>query len=797
MFKLNLKIALRNIWKHKLTTSIKLIGLVVGLSTVVVLVSYVIYEMSYDTAFKNSTQLYRIQAVDQINGKERIGLPSGLGAMLKNELPEITEECQVNQMDANMKVGDGFYNEVILEADSSFISMFSPVLLEGNRANPLSSENEILISESFAKKAFHNKGAINQILQFQGYEGASLIVGVFKDFPSASHLQPVVIRKSQFKNVLNWGSYTSRVQYVRLKNTDNPDQLQTKIAALYKKYKFPKEISLKLLPISKIHLYSHASDEISVNSDIKYIYIFSIVALLILAIAIINFVNLTVAASLKRAKEIGVKKVMGASRTQLATQFLCESYIYFVISALLVLVLAHDFIPVLGKKLNIDISLNEIISSNTVLISIFVVLIAGFIAGLYPALILSKLNPVKTLKGSVANPSQKYNLKRGLIVFQFGASAFLIICTFVINGQINFIREKKLGFDTDQILVSSFNFFRDGDGGFRKDLQKIPGVKSLTMSTFSPGSHYGSASSWTNGKDTTRYEFDFIHADLNFINTLKIPVLKGRAFSAKYGTDVVSYKEAYEKLSQENFKKLLAETPIMLNEAAVKSLQLKNPVDTLLNYDGLQGRVIGVVRDFNGMSLHNQVKPLVIKCESKMNYGYMFIKIDGNNLVKIRADIDKLWRERLPNEAPTFQFVDQQIQKLYLAEIRLGMIFSSFAAIAIFLCLIGLFGMIYFELEQKTKEIAVRKILGATLKDLLTMLNGSFAKLVLLANLIIWPLAYMSTKKWLATFSYSADYSYLPFVYALLVSLLLTVLIVSLQSIRILKKSPVKALKYE
>lgn len=626
MFKLNLKIALRNIWRHKLTTSIKLIGLVVGLCTVVVLVSYVIYETSYDMKFKNAAHLYRIQAVDQINGKERIGLPSGLGEMLKNELPEIAEETQINQMEAHMKVGSGFYHETIVEADPSFIDMFTPTLLVGNDKNLLKGDNEILVSESFAKKVFPSSNAVNQTLQFQGYEGASIIVGIFKDFPSASHLQPKVIRKSQFKNKLNWQSYSTRVQYVQLKNNSDVDQINAKIESLSKKYKFPKEISIALVPISKIHLHSHASDEVSINSDIKYIYIFSVVAVLILVIAIINFVNLTIAASLKRGKEIGIKKVMGASKAQLTLQFLCESYFYFLIATLFVLILAHDFIPLLGNKLAINISLDDILSAKTILISIMVMLIAGFIAGFYPALILSKLAPAKTLKGARTTIGEKYGTKRFLIAFQFAISAFLIICTLIINSQLKFVSQKKLGFDTDHILVSSFNFFRNGDGDFRKDVQKIPGVMAMSMSTFSPGEHFGSASSWTNDNDTTRYEFDFIHADLNFINTLKISLLEGRNFSEKYGSDVVNYSRASKTLSEQDFRKLMAETPIILNQAAAKSLNLKNPVDSLLKFDGLQGRVIGVVEDFNGMSLHNQVKPVVIKCESAMNYGYSTLR---------------------------------------------------------------------------------------------------------------------------------------------------------------------------
>jgi putative ABC transport system permease protein len=401
------------------------------------------------------------------------------------------------------------------------------------------------------------------------------------------------------------------------------------------------------------------------------------------------------------------------------------------------------------------------------------------------------------LKGYTSHENGKIGLKKFLMVFQFSISAFLIVCTLIINTQLNFIRHKNLGFDTDKVLVSSFNFFRNGYSAFKEEMLKNPSIKSISMASFSPGLHYGSSSSWSNDKDTIRYELDFIHADLNFISTLNIPVVKGRAFSAKFASDILNYDKAGENLSADAYKKLMAQVPIVLNEAAVKILNLKNPIDTVVSYGGLQGKIIGVVKDFNGMSLHNQVKPLAIRYEPTSNYGYMYIKIKGDDLIETKNEIYRVWKKTLPNDAPDFEFIDQHLQKLYQAEIRLGSIFVTFSAIAIFLCMIGLFGMVYFDLQQRTKEIAVRKILGASIKDLLRLLNRSFVKVVLISNLIIWPLAYYLTKEWLATFYYSTSISYQPFVIALITCLILTISTVSLQAIKLLRKSPVDALKYE
>lgn len=768
-----------------------------GLCTVVVLVSYVLYELSYDKSYSNATQLYRIQALNTQTGQEKINLPMGLGDMFVEELPEVTQSTPLRQMQSQFKVGENFYKENVLVTEPAFFKMFSLSFLIGNPAKALADENTVVISESFAKKIFPKLNAVNQTIHFQGYNEPSLIVGVFKDLPSASHLDAKILVRAQLHQRLNWKSYSAMPQYVQLAPGAKIKDIDTKIKSLYKKYSFPKEIQIKLLPITKIHLYSKVSDEMSPNGNISYIYIFSIVALLILLIAIVNFINLTIASSLKRGKEIGVKKVMGASSSQLRLQFLSESYIYIIIATVFVLILAHDLVPLLSNKLGISISLNEMISSKTIGVSIAIILISGFIAGVYPAIILSRLMPVKTLKGYVVEQGGKFGFKRLLMVFQFSISAFLIVCTLIINSQLQFIRNKNLGFQSDQLLVSSFNMFRNGYANFKEEALKNPAIKSISMSTFSPGESFGSSSSWTNDKDTTLYQLDFIHADMNFLNTLDISVVKGRAFSPKIASDYFDYDNIPAGASEEEREKIISQAPIILNEAAVKMLNLKNSVDTNLLLSGLQGKVIGVVKDFNGMSLHNQVRPLAIKYEPKSNYGYMYIRVNGENLGKVRSEIDEIWKRTLPENPPDFQFVDEHLETLYAAEMRLGNIFFTFSGIAIFLCIIGLFGMVYFDLEQRTKEIALRKILGATVKDLLSMLNGTFIKTVFLANLIIWPFAYYLTEEWLKTFYYRTTIDYQPFVIALIICLLLTVLTVTFQAIKVVRKSPVDALKYE
>ncbi len=797
MFKLNLKIALRNIWKHKLTSSIKLVGLIFGLSTVVLLVAYVMFELSYDQHHTNVGQIYRLQSVNTKSQKEDIHLPSGLAKMLMDEIPEITNVTMMRSNEVQVKVGDNFFKERLIVTENAFFDMFTAPLLVGDVNNILKEPNTLILSESLAKIAFPNGNAIGKSINLVNVPDAFQVVGIMKDLPKASHFQADLVIKSDLSQKLNWKGYSSIPQYIQLKKGVSLLIVEQKLKSLYKKYEFPETLKITLMPLSKIHLYSHTAGEMEANSDIKYVYIFCIVAFFILLIAIVNFINLTIAASIKRGKEIGVKKVMGASAGQLKLQFLSESYLYFVLAALLVLILTHDLIPYIGVKMGIDISLTNLFNFKTVLISLGIIVVSGFIAGFYPAIILSRLMPVKTLKGYTGHVSRTFSFKKVLMVFQFSISAFLIVCTLVIYTQLNFIKNKNLGFDKEQVLVSSFNIFGKNYINFKEDLIRKANIKSLSLASFNPGNSYGGSSSWTNDKDTTEYKSDHIYADLDFIKTLNIEVVKGRSFSSKYGADIFDYYKSSANAPYEEYKKILAQKPILINESAAKALNLTHPVDTVLSYGGLQGKVIGIVSDFNGMSLHQKVTPLAINLDLNSSAGYLYVKINSANLASTKGMIEELWKKHFPTIAPDLQFMDTHLEKLYRSEMRLGSIFIAFAGIAIFLCCIGLFGMVYFDLEQRTKEIAVRKILGASIKDLLTLLNRSFIKIVIVANVLIWPIAYYLIKEWLNSFYYRIELSYWPFAIAMSISIVLTLLTVSLQAIKTVKKSPVKALKYE
>ncbi len=802
MFKLNLKIALRNIWKYKFTNTIKLFGLVVGLSTVIVLISYVMYELSYDRANPNADRLYRVHLVYTPENLERASAPLGFAEVLRNNIPEIEQVSGLQANEIEVKVGENTFPVDFNRASLSYFDMFGVKLVEGNK-NALTQPNTIAISKKLAKTLFPSKKAIGEFITTKNPTPRQ-IVAIMEDLPEASHFKGNLFLNATKDEPFTWNGYRSSAEYILLKKGATIETVQQKLKLLSKEYQIPKDFIVKFMPVTKIHLYSHTDSEIGTNSDIKYVYIFCVITFFILFIALINFINLTVAASLKRGKEIGIKKVMGASVHQLRVQFLSESYIYFVVATFLAMLISYDLVPIFSGKLGISLALSSIFTVKSILTVSILIIVSGFLAGFYPAVILSRLMPVKTLKGNGHSPTRSFSLKKSLIVIQFAVSAFLIVCTLVIYGQLNFISNKKLGFDKDHVLVAEskkafWQGYDDKYNSFKNDLLKYDGIEMISLSSFNLGASYGGVSKWTDEKDSTKtVQTDVIFSDFDFIKTLDLELVKGRVFSSKYGIDKAKYSFFPEKgQSQEDHQRSQFLRPIIINETAEKEFKLSGHLNKIIDLPGLKGTLIGVVKDFNGMSLHSKVTPIVLNIDPYRTAGFTYIKINPLGVKNVKIAIQKVWRKYFTEDVPEFKFLDEHLEKLYLEEMRLGKLFISFAAIAIILCCIGLFGMVYFDLEQRTKEIAVRKILGASVKDLLTLLNSSFVKIILVANVIIWPFAYYLIKEWLNSFYYRIELTYHPFLYGLLICLILTILTVSIQAIKTVKKSPVDALKYE
>ncbi len=795
MFKINIKIAFRNFLRNKITNLTKIVGLIVGLTAVILLTGYLNYELSYDKYNENYKKLYRVQMTreDVLSST----LPEGFSELLNEEIPEIENNTSLIIAERNIIDEDRAYTVHVARAEQPFFDMFGLALIAGDKHTALTEPNTAIITKSLASKIFSDKDAIGKSIQIKWEREPVKIVGVIEDVPQNTHFQADLFLPIGQAEKVNFKNYRSTPQYILLKNEGTIDRVQEKLQKLIDRHNFPSDVTISFLPVSDIHLKGHTDDEFRVNNDIKYIYIFSISIFLILLVAIINFINLTVASSLKRSREIGVKKVLGASLSQLRTQFLSESYLYFAIATCFAVILSYDLFPVLGVQLGIDIEIDSLLNYKVAIISFCIIVFSGFIAGFYPAVILSKLNPVKTLKGNSIVNIGGVNFKKTLLVFQFSISALLIISSVVINNQIEYIRNKNLGLDKENLLQITSSGLGDKKIGFENELLKHYEIKSVSSSSFDIANRFGGVSVWPDKIDTTKsYRADIMNVDLQFFKTLNIELLEGRFFDGHNPSDLIETPSLFSNLSLEERRRAELNSVMVLNETAVREYGIENPVNKTIDLGGLRGRIIGVAKDFNAMSLHNQVTPMVMRY-SKAGGGNIYLKIQSTDLEKVRKIIADAWKAHSVDPVPEFKFVSHTLDNLYTAEIRLGKLFFIFSLTSVLLCCVGLFGMIYYELEQRTKEIAIRKILGASFSDLLSMLNKGFVKMVILSNLIVWPVAYILLKDWLSTFYYRKDLSYLPFLITLFLCISITVVTISLKAFNILKKSPSEAIKHE
>lgn len=796
MFKLNLKIAFRNFLRNKVTNLIKIMGLIVGLTAVILLTGYLNYELSYDKYNENYKKLYRIQMANASN-KISADMPEGFSKLLNEEIPEIENNVSLVIGDYTIVENNIAHNVKVARTQQSFFDMFGFSFISGDKSTVLTEPNTAVITEGFASRLFPGKNALGKSLQIKWFKDAVKIVGIIKDIPQNTHFQADLVLAGSNDEEVNFKSYRSVKQYILLKNENTINEVHGKIQKIIAQYNFPSDLNISFLPVSEIHLRSHTDSEFMVNNDIKYIYIFSIATFLILIVAVINFINLTVASSLKRSKEIGVKKVLGASLPQLRFQFLSESYLYFAIATCFAVILSYDMFPALGVKLGIDMEITSLLNYKVILISLCIIVVSGFVAGFYPAVILSRLNPVKTLKGNASPSLGGVNIKKSLLVFQFAISALLIISSVVINSQIEYIRNKNLGLDKENVLHALAYGLDKKKIGFKNDLLQHKEISAVGFSSFDIGNRFGAMSSWQDPQDTTKsYRADIIMSDIDFFKALNIEIKEGRFFQTDIPTDMAAMPDlATAKSAEEYFKAQLA-IPMILNETAIREYGIEAPLNKTINFGGLRGKIIGVVKDFNAMSLHTQVTPMVMRY-SPSTGAYIYFKIQSSDIVKVKKIINDTWKKYSVEPVPEFKFVSHTLDDLYKAEVSLGKLFFTFSITSILLCCVGLFGMIYYELEQKTKEIAIRKILGASFKDLLSMLNKGFVKMVILANIIIWPIAYILLKDWLSSFYYRKEISYMPFLITLIVCITITIITISLKAYNIIKSSPSEAIKHE
>jgi putative ABC transport system permease protein len=793
------KIASRRIRRQKSFSFINIAGLAIGMACTIVILLWVQNELSYDRFHKNRNSLFRVAAFVSFpnrSGHSVIG-PPPLAPALKEEFPEIIQSARVDDCPrlAFKNQDKVFYEQKGLLADPSFLEMFTFPLIQGDPQKALSEPFNIILTQKTAVKYFGSENPVSKTLMVEGIP--ITVTGVMENVPENSHFQfdfvlPFEIRREMGDDLDNWGN-SNTYAYVQLHEQANPAEvdkkienfLRDKMAAVFQ-MENPFDVKLYLQPITDIHLSSHVKDqEYAVVSDRKYVYVFSAVAFFILIIACINFMNLFTARSMKRAKEIAMRKVVGSRRTQLVKQFLTESLLFSFLSLLVAVVVVYSFLPVSGNILNKSLAMN-LLDFKFAAALLVITLLTGILAGSYPALFLSSLGSIRILKGIDQKARGQLWVRKLLVITQFSLSIILIVATIIITKQIHFMQNTKLGFDKENVVYMPLkgNIGRQYEA-FKNELLQESNILSISAKNSHPllKSDYTTDIEWPGKDPAQRILMEATGVDYDYVETMRLEMKEGRSFSREYPTD--------------------ADGAFILNERAVELMDLESPVGKEIEVWRRKGVVIGVVKDAHFRSLRYQIEPQIqylyedMDTQEMNEYGVILVRIKGNQIPGTIALLEKAWKKMETNFPFEFGFLDQSVANQYRSETQISQIINIFMLLGIFISCLGLFGLASFMAEQRTKEIGIRKVLGASAAQILFMLSTDFAKWVVLASLIAWPLAYFILRRWLGEFAYRVDIGIATFVLSTVLALLVALLTVGYQAMKAAAQNPAGALKYE
>jgi len=804
MIKNYLKIAFRNLVRDRAFSILNIAGLAIGLASVIIIMAYIRYELSYDKSYSNHARVYRLVQETKTGSKDEFSINTsmGMGPVLQKEFPAVNGSTEAGVGDAEFKYHDEIISLHTIFVSADFFKIFNFPFLSGNSNSALSGPGSIVITEAIAKRLFAGKNPVGAVITDNNGR-IKHITGVIKDIPANTHFTGDVV-ESYFsesdainkKAGIKWGYETT--QYILLNKNADANALEENFKSIYKEYNFEKGVSIHLQPVTDIHLRSHYEGELSSNSDIKYIYIFSSIALLILFIACINYINLTTARSLHRAREIGLRKVLGAMKAQLVVQFLTESFLFFLCSTLLAVMITSVLWPLFSAKITAYQHVLPLFDVKLTGAVFLIFVFGGLLSGAYPAFFLSSLQPVKVLKG-LSKFGINVSLRKALVVLQFAISGVLIISTILIYQQLNYVNNAPLGFNKDNLITIPYFVRGNNAGAFKNELLKNSNIQSASVASWQMGTHYGASSTMNDPKDTTKeLHFQFIDADIGFIKTMGIQLESGRSFSVTYANDVMNMDSLRKKHPEiKDYFNALAEQSIMVNEEAVKTLNLTHPQDTVLHAAVVQGTVIGVVKNFNGLTLHQKIGAVILRCRPNTRIGQMYIRISPRNTQSTIDYIKNEWKKFYPDNSFDFAFTDDKLQQLYAADRRFGELFGIFATLAISIACFGLFGLISLTVQNRVKEIGIRKVLGASILDITNLISVDFIKLVLVSFIISSPIAWYFMNKWLQNFAYRINIQWWVFALACGLAIFITFVTLSFQSVKAAMANPVKSLRNE
>jgi putative ABC transport system permease protein len=807
MIKNYFKIAWRNILISKGFSALNIFGLAIGIACCLLIALYVNHELSYDRHHENIDRVYRLNLDVKFGGSDEVmaTVSDMLGPVLKDDYPQVENFTRLYNNGSYLikKVGSEstLKEENVLFADSSVFSIFTYPLIEGDKDRALVEPYTIVISESATKRHFKDINPIGQILTLDNRKDYR-VTAVMKDMPEnstfkADFLVSMISLDYQWHNFLSNNFYT----YILIQKDANPSKFSTYFDQVIQKYVSPVMVETigssieeltktgshyhySMIPMKDIHLKSTCTNELGVIGNIKYVYLFSIIAMFVLLLACINFMNLSTARSAKRAKEVGVRKVLGSQRYQLMYQFFSESILLSTLALLLGILLVIIFLPAFNLVADKNLSIADIMTIKFLSIILLLPILVGLIAGSYPAVFLSSFEPIKVLKGRLKLKGGLF--RNSLVVFQFTTSIVLIIGTVVIYQQINYIQKKNLGYDKNQVLVINDAYALSKKAkSFKDEILKVEGVKNGTLSGYLPiPSQRDQTIFFPEGQidQNSGIQIARWRIDQDYLSTLGMEIKSGRNFSEEFSTD---------------------STGIILNEAAVKLFGFDDPLNKMVTtYDDFQAKtmvsykVLGVVKDFNYQSLKSDIGALCMVLAP--NSGNISFRLDAQkNIQNTIKEIENKWQDMAPGQPFSYKFMDESFNNVYRSEQQIGRISMIFAFLTIIVACLGLFGLITFVAEQKIKEIGIRKALGASVSSILQLLSSSFLKLVVFSVVIASPIAYYFMNIWLQDFAYRIEIQWWVFAAAGGMAVLIALITISYQAIKAALVNPVESLKSE
>ena len=781
MFTNYLKIAFRNLKKYKGYSFINILGLSIGMTCTILILLWVQDELSYDHFFPNAKRLYRVIDTENYSDVDvpKFSMnPPALAQALVDEYPEIKDAARLRTVKSVVvQYGEKRFTEDNLAfIDPSFLKMFSIPFVRGNNNTALSNNSSIILTQETAEKYFGNENPIGKTIRIDNHLDF-MVTGVVKDLPHNSHLKidfllPFEVIKNFGYTIEGWDNYAHTTYVLLGKGSDYPE-VSKKIANTINQNQKDAKIMISLQPITDIHLYSQNIWGIGGTGDIAQVYIFSIIAVLILLLACINFINLATARAGNRAKEVGMRKVVGARRKEIIYQFFLESIIYAFAALVISIILILDLLPVFNSISGKELTFGFQSDLDILLLTIGVALITGIISGSYPALILSRSNPVKVLKGRLGLSKSNKNFRKPLVIFQFSLTIILIIGTVVVNRQLHFLENKNLGFNKEQVLCIKLqgNLSQKLDL-LRNQLKENRQVINISGVSYPPSGILSSTriNEWDTRESDSEFLSYLLSADFDFTRTMQIKMIEGRYFSLKSDTT----------------------EGCIVNQAAVKAMGMQSPVSKKVV--GL--KIIGVIKDFNFTSLHSEIAPLIIYCDPN-EIKQLLVRIKPGDISQTIKSLEVEWNKVAPEFPFDFSFLDEQINEQYKTDIRVGNVINTFSLLALFIACLGMFGLVSFTAQRRTKEVGIRKILGASVDSIVFTLIGDFLKWVALANIIAWPIAWYVINEWLQNFAYRIDMSWWMFVLSGGIALLIAILTVGFQAIKAATANPVESLRYE